>query len=76
MLGKKITVTVAQPEVQLDVYKRQGIEGAVPIRVTAKLDTTLAKAQASSRFFPSERAVTRPPLKASPAPVESTTFTS
>jgi hypothetical protein len=51
---------------------RRGMEGAVPGRVTEMPATTQANLVASVISMPSAKAVARPPLKASPAPVVST----
>ena len=52
---------------------RVGIEGAVPRRVTDMAAVAVPKRIASSGERPSAIAAAKPPLKASPAPVVSTT---
>ena len=52
---------------------RAGIEGAVPGRVTDMAAVAVPKRIASSGERPSAMAAAKPPLKASPAPVVSTT---
>src|SRR5262249_57754262 len=52
---------------------RVGIDGAVPARVTDMPATAQPKRAASDGLDPRASAAARPPLKASPAPVVSTT---
>src|SRR5690606_5907034 len=52
---------------------RAGMEGAVPGRVTEMPATAQPKRTAARGSMPRARAEARPPLKASPAPVVSTT---
>ena len=57
----------------LSISSREGIEFAVPILVVDKPAVALANFRASLIFWPSVSAAAKPALKASPAPVVSTT---
>ena len=62
-----------QPFNTFSTSARLGIEGAVPGRVTEMPATAQPKRTAANGAMPLASAAARPPLKASPAPVVSTT---
>src|SRR6516162_9515347 len=58
----------------ISISSRCGMAGAVPGRVTEIPAVADPKYAASSGFFPPAREAAKPPTKASPAPVVSTTL--